>query len=191
MLFDRGLDDLKKGCKDQTISVLSAGCASGEEPYSLNIFAKQNQHRMWSYQMEIDAFDVDSVCLSRAQDAAYASRSVSSMEPDEVPLFFTMSESNNGPRYSLKMPYRQGVRFWKGNIVDVSSYLQRPYYDVIFCRNVLIYFSEAALHRAVKNFAARLRPGGLLFLGHSESIIGLSDSFETIRVGSCLAYVRV
>jgi chemotaxis protein methyltransferase CheR len=61
----------------------------------------------------------------------------------------------------------------------------------VFCRNVLIYFSEAALHLAIDNFARVLRPGGLLFLGHSESIIGMSPRFSTLRLQQMLAYRRM
>ena len=61
---------------------------------------------------------------------------------------------------------------------------------MLFCRNVFIYFAEEALRRALDNFASVLRPGGLLFLGHAESIIGLSDNFETVRLARCVAYRR-
>ena len=64
-------------------------------------------------------------------------------------------------------------------------------YDVIFCRNVLIYFTDESLRRAVDNFAFWLRPGGLLFLGHSESIIGKNKAFRAIRLHNCIAYQLV
>jgi chemotaxis methyl-accepting protein methylase len=83
------------------------------------------------------------------------------------------------------------VHFSPGNILEKETFQRPVAYDVVFCRNVLIYFSEAALHRAIDNFASVLRPGGLLFLGHSESIIGLSPYFETVRLERCIAYKRV
>jgi chemotaxis protein methyltransferase CheR len=62
---------------------------------------------------------------------------------------------------------------------------------VVFCRNVLIYFTEPALHAAIAHFARVLRPGGILFLGAAESIIGLTDSFETLRLRDTIAYRKV
>ncbi len=61
---------------------------------------------------------------------------------------------------------------------------------MIFCRNVFIYFAEGALRRGLQNFFQVLRPGGLLFLGHAESIIGVSEEFETVRLARCIAYQR-
>ncbi|MEM8996141.1 MAG: CheR family methyltransferase [Acidobacteriota bacterium] len=96
----------------------------------------------------------------------------------------------HGPEsYELKEYYRRGVNFRPGNILKLGSAVSGPY-DVVFCRNVLIYFAEPALKEAVENFASIVRPGGLLFLGHSESIIGLTQSFQAERLGSCIAYRR-
>ena len=83
-----------------------------------------------------------------------------------------------------------GVRFSWGNAVDLRSFQQPLSYDVVVCRNVLIYFSHRGLERAVENFSQVLRLGGLLFLGHSESIIGMFGAFETVRVGGIVAYRR-
>ncbi|HYH44371.1 MAG TPA: CheR family methyltransferase, partial [Thermoanaerobaculia bacterium] len=76
-------------------------------------------------------------------------------------------------------------------ILDPATYRPAVQYDALFCRNVLIYFAEPALHAAVRHFAQMLRPGGLLFLGASESIIGLSDQFETVRLSRSIAYRKV
>jgi len=83
------------------------------------------------------------------------------------------------------------VSFGFGNILDIGSFQKPKPYDVVFCRNVLIYFSEAAFQNAIGNFARVLRPGGLLFLGHSESLIGRSDRFETLRLERCIAYRKL
>jgi chemotaxis protein methyltransferase CheR len=74
--------------------------------------------------------------------------------------------------------------------VDLATFSAGDLYDAVFCRNVLIYFSPQTLLRAVRHFAQVLRPGGLLFLGAAESIIGLSDRFETVRLSGTIAYRR-
>ena len=77
-----------------------------------------------------------------------------------------------------------------GNILDPDTFPRSEPYDAVFCRNVLIYFSEPALKAAIETFAETVRPGGLLFLGHSESIIGLTQAFQAERFGQCIAYRR-
>jgi chemotaxis methyl-accepting protein methylase len=94
-------------------------------------------------------------------------------------------------RWELKPAYRTGLRFYWGNIVALDTFAPAVPYDAVFCRNVLIYFSEPALHLAADHFAAVLRPGGLLLLGACESLIGLSSRFETVRLGSSIAYRRI
>jgi chemotaxis protein methyltransferase CheR len=83
------------------------------------------------------------------------------------------------------------VTFAPGNLVRLDSFRPRVPYDAVFCRNVLIYFSERSLRRSVANLVDVLRPGGLLFLGHSESVIGMFASLETVRLGPCIAYRKV
>jgi chemotaxis protein methyltransferase CheR len=85
---------------------------------------------------------------------------------------------------------RRAVAFRAGNLLEESSYEGLAPLDAIFCRNVLIYFSEQSLRRAVRNFLAVLRPGGLLFLGHSESIIGLFPELRAVRLGDVIVYRR-
>lgn len=189
-LFSRGIDELG-GAENRlpsTLRCLSAGCSSGEEPYTLNIYAHQNRHRLRGSSLQIDAFDIDLDRLELAHQALYGPSSLRALEQKEIDRYFRPGDGN---RYELLSNYRQGVRFQLGNIVVLSSFQPVQPYDVLFCRNALIYFSEEALHRAIENFAHVLRIGGLLFLGHAESIIGVSRHFETVRLGSCIAYRRV
>jgi len=188
-LFNQAIHDLKKTCTStNAIRVLVAGCSSGEEPYTISIYAKENQFRFWGYSLEIDAFDIDRDALRLANKAEYTERSLRFMDEEKIKQYF---KTNDKKRYILKEMYRQGITFEWGNILKLETYHKSFLYDVVFCRNVMIYFSEHALHKAVENFAQCLRPGGLLFLGHSESIIGVSKSFEAIRVGNSIIYERV
>jgi chemotaxis protein methyltransferase CheR len=95
-----------------------------------------------------------------------------------------------GDGYRLKPAFRKGVSFRIGNLLRDWSYGAVGTYDVIFCRNVLIYFSEEMIIAAADRFHRALREDGLLFLGHSESIIGLTRAFEPVRVGNGIAYRR-
>jgi chemotaxis protein methyltransferase CheR len=175
--------------RDGALRILSAGCSSGEEPYTLRIFARSQAAELLGTRVEIDAIDIDPSRIAMAEAAEYGRTSLRSLQLADIDRLFAVVGAN---RWSLKPLYRSGVRFAWGNLLDLSTF-PRPAggYDVVFCRNVLIYFSDGALRHAVRNFAALLRPGGLLFLGASESIIGLSESFETIRFGRTLLYRRV
>ncbi len=189
-LFQFGLDDLKVGTAvPDTLRFLCAGCSSGEEPYSLNIYGKENQYRMWGLGLEIDAFDIDETRLGMARTAEYGRGALRGVEEEKIHRYFTPAEKLD--TFSLKQIFRKGVAFHAGNILSYESYARAYPYDALFCRNVLIYFPESQVRAAISNFARCLRKGGLLFLGHSESIIGLSSEFEPVRLGNCIAYRKI
>jgi chemotaxis protein methyltransferase CheR len=187
-LFEEGLEHLKRESHDAPVRILCAGCSSGEEPYTLNIFARRAAQRRPGLRWAIDAFDIDLARLETARQAVYGAGSMRSATPELEAEYF---DQVGVERHQLKAPFRQGVRFSGGNILDLGTFRQAQPYDSVFCRNVLIYFSEAAFLKAISNFAQVLRPGGLLFLGHSESLIGRSERFETVRLARCIAYRRV
>lgn len=187
--FEALFDEVSRlASRGRVLRLLCAGCSSGEEPYSLAILGRQNAVRLGGRAVEVDAFDVDTGRIEMARRAEYGRSSLRSLAPEQVEHYFTPLEREH---WSLRSPFREGVRFSWANILDPSTFPQTLPYDAIFCRNVLIYFSEAALRCAVNHFAAALRPGGLLFLGVAESIIGLSPYFETVRLSGAIAYRRV
>lgn len=186
-LFNQGLEELKANGRFTRLRCLSAGCSSGEEPYTLNIYACQNRQKLGGLALEIEAFDIDTDRLDSALRAVYGPSSLRALDGNDIHSYFIERDSHH---WELLEIYRRGVRFREGNIMDLRSFRRPQLYDVLFCRNALIYFSEEALHQAIANFAEVLRPGGLLFLGHAESIIGVSRQFETVRLGNCIAYRR-
>jgi chemotaxis protein methyltransferase CheR len=185
-LLDGALPELKTAASDRRkIRVLSVGCSSGEEPYSLSIHFRDNQYRMFGYDVEIDAFDLDDSRIAIAVAAEYGDSSMRGATAEQMQKYFRVERG----RYRLKPMYVAGTSFRIANLLDPAAY--RGTYDVMFCRNVLIYFSEETMRSAVGCFARALRPGGYLFLGHSESIIGMSSLFEPVRLGNCIAYRRI
>jgi chemotaxis protein methyltransferase CheR len=188
-LFTIGIDEVKANATmPNVINLLSAGCSSGEEAYTISIIAKENLFRMWGYSVEIDAFDLDDSRIEIARKAAYGPNSFRGVEPTVIEKCFSTSDGEGLRR--LRPLFRTGVSFRVGNLLEAATYRRGLAYDAIFCRNVLIYFSEPALRATVENFAAALRPGGLLFLGHSESLVGITDAFEISRLGDAIAYRR-
>ena len=187
MLFSELIEELKAASgAARRMRFLSAGCSSGEEPYTLNIFARENQYRMFGYHVAIDAFDLSGSRIAMSESAEYTTQSLRGLTGEQVERYFQPA----GNAFRLKSLYRSGVSFRVGNLLRPDAYGAPGSYDVIFCRNVLIYFTEAMMRAAIDRFHTALRPGGVLFLGHSESAIGLSRAFEPERVGDCIAYRR-
>ena len=184
--LETGVERLDLGSGPSRLRVLSAGCSSGEEAYTLNIYARTRA--AIAGVLEIDAFDLDRCHIELARRAEYGPHSLRGLHDAQVRRYFRCRGEG---RFDLREPYRRGVRFQTGNILDPTTYPGRGPYDAVFCRNVFIYFAEAAMLDALENFAQVLRPGGLLFLGHSESAIGLSPHFESVRLNRCLAYRKV
>lgn len=188
-LFGSALDGLReRPVVPGRVRMLCAGSSSGEEAYTLNFYAKENVYRMVGLTAQIDAFDIDADRIGMAGRGVYRSRSVREMGDEQARRYL---HSCGTECYRVKDMYRDGVKFAIGNIIDIDSYRQPIPYDVVFCRNVLIYFSPEALRRAIDNFAAVLRPNGLLFLGHAESIIGACESLQPVRMGGSIVYRRV
>lgn len=184
------LEELRAGGTSGQLRILSAGCSSGEEPYSLNIIVRDRALGLDPDKLRIDGIDIDTERLEMARRGIYRPISLRALTEGQIIRFFKRLDRES---FELKPGFRQGVEFYSGNIFDLATFprgADRDTFDAIFCRNVLIYFSEAALKSTVENFARVLRPGGLLFLGHSESIIGLSQAFQVERLGQCIAYRR-
>jgi len=168
--------------------LLSAGCSSGEEPMSIGIHLKENQGRYWGQEFGFDAFDVDPDRIATARAGEYGLTSLRALTLEQRERYLQSS----GPElWKVRPSWKPDVRFQVGNLLDPASYGPSGRYDAIFCRNVLIYFSEESLIRTVRNFHRALRPGGLLFLGHSESIIGLIPQLEAVRIANCIVYRRI
>lgn len=180
------LDELEAGGVQGKLRFLSAGCSSGEEPYSLNIFLRE-PIRGSRRDLHIDACDLDLSHLDKARRGVYRPNSLRALSPRQTRLYFSSLDDGT---FELRPRFRHGIEFHHGNLLDPDLLIPRRY-DVVFCRNVLIYFTDRAMLKAIDNFAQKVRLGGLLFLGHSESIIGLHPKFQAERIGQSIAYRRV
>lgn len=184
-LMGEGLERIVRGERRGTAwRFLCAGCSSGEEAYTLGIFARASGVAACA----IEAFDLDADRVAVARSGRFPRNSLRALDEEAVGRYFRPAVDG---LFELRPALRQGVEFGWGNILDLSTYGRSAPYDAIFCRNVLIYFSERALLEAIHNFERLLSPGGFLFLGHSESIIGVTERFETVRLGRSIAYRKV
>jgi len=147
------------------VHALSAGCASGEEPYSLVMTLDDARPAM------IHAVDLNERALAKARRGVYSPWSLRETRALELRRWFR----RDGEAYELASEVRSRVTFEANSLTDIV--LPERLYDVVFCRNVLMYLTAAAAREVVARLARALVPGGLLFLGHAETIHGLSEAF--------------
>jgi chemotaxis protein methyltransferase CheR len=170
----------------RTLKFLSAGCSSGEEAYTLAIVGLEAL-REPGWDVSVRAGDLNPVQLAKAQRARYSEWSLRET-PDNARRRWFVSE---GRDMTLVPAVRERVAFETANLADPYSDLWRPAsYDAVFCRNVLMYFSPEQRRAVIARLANALMPGGYLFLGHAESLSGLSDAFHLCHTHETFYYQR-
>lgn len=159
--------------------VWSAGCSTGEEPYSIAITLGDALRERPGWRATILATDVDTDVLGRAGVAQYPGEAVADLPEDVCRRHFLRGTGSFAGRVQLRREVRDMVLFRQANLAERDWPVRGPF-DAIFCRNVLIYFDRPTQQRVVSQFAEMLRPGGYLFLGHSENLYGICPAFEAI-----------
>ncbi|MET0792356.1 MAG: CheR family methyltransferase, partial [Polyangiaceae bacterium] len=166
------------------LRLLSAGCSSGEEAYTLSMLTRERAaDPRWD--IAIHAVDLNPKALERARQARYSSWALRETPEHAQRQHFTLE----GRDYLLSKAIRESVRFEEGNLVADDSWVPESF-DVIFCRNVLMYFTPDNAQRVVARFARALAPGGVLFLGHAENLRGLSQDFDLRHTHGTFYYQR-
>jgi chemotaxis protein methyltransferase CheR len=165
------------------VSVWSAGCASGEEPYSIVILAMQAGFDP-TRDLRVYASDISRRMLRRARQGVYRENS---FRETEAPLRARYFEEKDG-HWRISDEVKKHVDFIHINLMDRSRIALLGSMDVILCRNVIIYFDGDGKRRVIRTFEEKLRPGGHLLLGHSESLINLSTSLELRHLKTDLVY---
>lgn len=178
------LRELKLARDEKTIRILSAGCSTGEEVYTLAMLTFETGSFFWGWDVRIIGMDVNEKALETGRRGAYYDRSFRMTENGYLNKFFTPNSGN----FEAKDNIRKMTSFVKGNILDPDTWESVHEPDVIFCRNVLIYFSEDKVKSVIKNFYRVLRRGGYLFLGHSETLTGIYEEFEPKRFPDTIIY---
>jgi len=165
----------------RTLRVWSAGCSTGEEPYSIAITILDSLSFADAWNVEILATDVGRQALKHAERGIYSGRSIASVNERQLANHFSKVDGG----FQVKSRIRKLVNLAQLNLAS-PVYVGRM--DLIFCMNVLIYFSEERRRAMVQRFFDALEPGGYLFLGHSESISKMPVKFQAIVLGDCILY---
>lgn len=170
----------------RSLKVWSAGCATGEEPYTLaTLLADRPSLAGWS--LEVLGTDLSRKALTTARRAEYGAMALRATSPEQQARCF---DALDGGRVRVKERYRELVHFGQLNLLEASAAAMLPRFDAVFCRNVLIYFDQPTRRRVVELFYERLVAGGFLLLGHSENLLHLSTRFELVQLEGDLVYRR-
>jgi len=167
------------------LRIWSAACCSGEEPLSI---AMALEEKGWFDRLpiEIVGSDASPALVARAQAGLYGDRSLRALSPARRARWF----AREGERWRVDPTLHARVRWATANLLDEAEAGPLAAADVVFLRNVLIYFSDDAIRRVARTLAARMPRDGWLFLGASESLMRLATDFTMDEVGSAFAYVR-
>lgn len=180
------LDEIKTANADRrTLKIWSAGCSTGEEPYTIAMIVHERiELRPWD--IEIHGSDINQRVLQVARKGVYRKNSFRTIEPYYVTKYFTEEDS----AYRLSDTVRKYVNFSYLNLLDPFKMKFFGKMDVIFCRNVLIYFDNESRRKVIEHFYDRLNDGGFLLLGHAESLINISTAFTLKHLKNDMVYQK-
>lgn len=170
---------------ERRLRVLSAGCSTGEEAYTVAILLRA-AGLFEGWDLEVVGADISRRCLAVARAGAYGEHAFRSPEGKAMRRWFHLRHG----KWVVDEAVRRSVRFASANLLDDRGLASVGKADVVFCRNVMIYFDLAARRRALRQLYDRLRPGGWLLLGHSESLLNVTADFELVHLSEDLVYRR-
>ena len=168
------------------LKLWSAGCSTGEEPYTLAIIALEVLGERTLWKVEIIANDISENVLYAARKGIYNEMTLRSTPRPVLNRYFT----KDGNRYLVNENVKRLVKFTHLNLADRRKLALINDIDIVFCRNVMIYFSDEIKKAIVRNYYNALRPGGYFFIGHSESLHGISKAFKLVYFQNALVYHR-
>jgi chemotaxis protein methyltransferase CheR len=173
--------------KNGSVRIWSVPCSSGEEPYSIAMWLLENWNLVDDFEIEIVGSDIDTEALDAARAGIYGKRALMRLPPELVRKYFVPLDQE---RWQIIEELRDSVRFNAVNIVEQGETRPHGPFDVIFCRNVLIYFDDASRRVAAENLYENLLPGGFICLGHAESMSRISPLFDVARFADAIVYQR-
>jgi chemotaxis protein methyltransferase CheR len=170
-----------------TVRIWSIPCSTGEEPYSIALWLMENWPQVDNYNIEIVGSDIDTRALKAAAEGSYGDRALMRLSRDIITRYFRPIGNGN---HQIDEGLRGSIEFTRANLIDAQDMARYRNFDLIFCRNVLIYFDDASRRQAAENLYDCLRPGGYICLGHSESMSRISPLFSVCRFPDAIVYQR-
>ena len=170
----------------KNLNILSAGCSTGDEPHTLAIILKEMLDNPGEWDIRIDAVDINKKHLQKAQEGIYSRRAIRETPHLYRDKYFT----RQGDSYVLTTDIKEMVTLRRINLFDKEQVSKLFSYDVVFCRNVLIYFDHASAEKVMEYFYDIMNPGAFIFLGSAESVGRLTNLFKMIRIGKSFIYQK-
>jgi chemotaxis protein methyltransferase CheR len=165
--------------RNKGLRIWSAGCSSGEEAYTIAMLLSEEWPTDDKHSLKILATDISSRVLEKARAGDYEAETVQDIPVPMLAKYFTVVQSEPSRTYRVNDSLRKMVRFARLNLMD--NWPMKGPFDVIFCRNVMIYFDNSSQRDLVRRFSEILIPGGHLLVGHSESLVASSGEFKYIQ----------
>jgi chemotaxis protein methyltransferase CheR len=174
-LKDRILPELISTKKNRVLSIWSAGCSSGQEPYTISMILKEFLGpQVSNWDMRVLATDISQNALKSAKSAVYDEESLNALPPNWKKKYFTNTEQPG--IFTVSPDIKSNVIFQTFNLMDPIKF--RLKFDIIFCRNVMIYFNQDTKNELIQRFYDATAPGGYLLIGHSESLNKQKTPYE-------------
>ncbi|MTW21419.1 CheR family methyltransferase [Allochromatium palmeri] len=168
------------------IRIWSVPSSSGEEPYGIAIYLLEHWPHINRLDVEIISSDIDTDILTQARRGLYSPRAVQHLPPNLLKKYF----KRVGELYQVDDNLREAVQFTRANVTDPTDMRLHRHIDVIFCRNLLIYFDDLSRKRTAESFYDALNPGGFICLGHSESMSRISSLFRVRKFPEAIVYQK-
>ncbi len=171
----------------EPIRIWSIPSSSGEEPYSICLYLLEHWPDIANYDVEIVASDIDTDILAQAKQGIYSQRSVQNLPAALLQKYFKKTRTGD---WQISNDLREAVDFTQCNLSDPLSARAYHHFDLIFCRNLLIYFDDVSRRGAADVFYNALNPGGFICLGHSESMSRISSVFRIRKFADAIVYQK-
>ncbi|HGG58440.1 MAG TPA: chemotaxis protein CheR [Gammaproteobacteria bacterium] len=170
---------MRSRASSRKIRVWSAGCSSGEEPYSIAISMLEASPALKSWDLKILATDLDSAMVAQARQGVYRLDRLAGMKKHRLLRWFQKGQGRNEGMVRVNDELREIITFNRLNLME--SWPMQGLFDIIFCRNVVIYFDQATQTKLFSRFANQMPDDGTLFVGHSESLSKVTDKFRLLE----------
>ena len=170
-----------------TLRIWSIPSSSGEEPYSIALYLTEYWPEIANWDVELISSDIDTSILKKARAGKFSPRSVQNLPANLLLKHFKRQENNE---YQISDDFRDAVEFTRVNLSEASETRHYRGFDVIFCRNLLIYFDDLSRQKAAEAFYDALNPGGYICLGHAESMSRITSLFRVRKFPEAIVYQK-
>lgn len=167
---------LQSRAAKKSIRIWSAACSSGQEPYSLSMVLDELASRLTGWRVEIIATDISTEMVARARSGIYSQFEVQRGLPVQLLVKYFQQD---GDRWQLSEKIRRMVTFREFNLLQDPRSLGT--FDIVFCRNVLIYFDQETKRKVLEGVSRQIAPDGYLYLGGAETVISITDKFQPVK----------